>query len=145
MPRDQLAEWMTTQREDNAAARDADARREAALLGHAAAGRAAVANGTYQPSREWTPKRTELSDFISKEVMGIDLSAADEMARPDPEDDAAASAWRITPADQRQLVLEGDAEATAAIVAKIRGYDPAEPGGQNWRNGVETDAQGIPL
>ena len=141
----QLDDWMRKQRADNDAAREATAKREAAFLGHAAAGRAAIANGSYRPTAEWSPKRTELGDFISREVSGIDLNAADATNRPDPEDEAAAWAWRHTKADQRQLVLEGDPEATAAVTALIARYDPAEPGGQDWRNGVETDREGIPL
>ena len=141
----QFSRWINQQREDNAAKRDADAKREAAFLNHAAAGRAAMANGSYRATAEWSPKRTELGDFISREVSGIDLSAADATNRPDPEDEAAAWAWRNTRADQRKLVLEGDAEATAAVAAKIATYDPQEPGGLDWRNGVETDREGIPL
>ena len=142
---DQLNQWMRDERAKNAAARAADQSREAGLLGYAAGQRAKIANGTYTPSREWTPPRTVLGDFISKEVSGIDLDAAEETNRPDPGDEAADWAWRHTPADQRQLVLEGDPEATAAVAARLATYDPAEPGGKNWRNGVETDAQGIPL
>lgn len=141
----ELNQWMNAERERNAAKRAADQSREANFLNHAAAGRAAVANGSYTKPAEWSPKRTELGDFISKEVSGIDLNAADETNRPDPGDEAAAWAWRHTDADQRQLVLEGDPEATAAVAARLATYDPAEPGGKNWRNGVETDAQGIPL
>jgi hypothetical protein len=145
MPDDQLSRWMNDQRASNEAARQATAKREAAFLGHAAAGRAAIANGSYTKPAEWTPPRTVLGDFISKEVSGIDLSAAEETNRPDPGDEAADWAWRHTPADQRQLVLEGDPEATAAVAARLATYDPAEPGGQHWRGEIETDAQGIPL
>ena len=136
---------MRDERAKNAAARDADQSREAGLLGYAQAQRAKIADGSYRASREWTPPRTVLGDWISKEVSGVDLDAAEETNRPDPGDEAADWAWRHTQADQRQLVMEGDPEATAAVAARIATYDPAEPGGQSWRNGVETDREGIPL
>ena len=88
---------MRDERAKNAAARAADQSREAGLLGYAAGQRAKIANGTYTPSREWTPPRTELSDFISRSVSGIDPAAGEE---PEPSKVDFDTAWsRLTIAE----------------------------------------------
>jgi hypothetical protein len=66
---------MNRQRAEIEERRAADRNRDANLLNYAGDQRGRQASGTYVRPAEWTPPRSSLGDWISREVRGIDPDA----------------------------------------------------------------------
>jgi hypothetical protein len=140
----ELNDWMTKQRSDNEGKRQADMAREAALLGHAGAQRERIARGENVSTREWTPKRSELSDFISREVSGIDPDAGAQPKAP-VGDPAQEWAWRQTDRTLREGLAAEDPDAVQRFAGIVDQYNPNVGTGQRWDNGHEIDQNGDAL
>lgn len=118
-----LSRWMDAERAKNDAARAADRTREANLLNFAGDQRARQASGSYRPSAEWTPSRSSLGDWISREVRGIEPDAGTR--EPAPEHLAAvAGEW---PEAEEDAVREA-AWANLDPETQAAGLDPDGPG-----------------
>jgi hypothetical protein len=97
--------WLESQRADAEAIRQADMAREAGLLGHYGAQRAKVANGTYQPSPEWTPQRSAF-DAAVRRAIGIEDPEA-------PVDTSPVDQWGMTTNARRAWESFSDADQLA--------------------------------
>jgi hypothetical protein len=97
------------------AIRAADQAREAGLLGYEASQRAAIANGSYRPSAEWTPQRSAF-DVAVRQAIGIEDPEAPADTSPVHMGMTtnARAAWEsFSDADQLAIRDDHDPELTA--------------------------------
>jgi hypothetical protein len=107
--------WMEGQRAEAEAIRQADANREAALLGHLGSQRAKIANGTYRPEPEWVPKRDQFEVAVRRSL-GIEDPEAPVDTSPVHMGMStnARQAWEsFSDADQLAIRDDHDPELTA--------------------------------